>query len=376
MSRHQPTRVEPAESADVGEVAEIWRAGWSEAHLGRVPDELVAVRTAESFLSRAATMLPDTLVARVTDVAGDHVAGFVTVRAREVEQLYVGLAHRGSGIAAQLLKAGEDTIAAAGHRQAWLAVVAENDRARSFYERHGWRDHGAFGHQAPGPYGVITVPAHRYVKDLRPGGEAGEEAGRAEDRSSSARNSLIDTGVVRLRRPTVDDAPGVLAVHGDPRVYEHDPHETQTDLADARRFLDPILRHWADHDFGYWTVLVPTSWWPGGAPAAPPDDGDRVNGGMGGIQRYDMAGEPVLNVYFRLAPAIHGRGVAGLILREAVALAHRIAPGTDLVVRTRPANAAARWVAERAGFDDLGPEPGAENMQLLRLRTARGHDDR
>ena len=74
---------------------------------------------------------------------------------------------------------------------------------------------------------------------------------------------LGDDGV-RLRQPTEDDAPGVLSVHGDPRVYVHDPQEVQADLEDARRFLAPMLRHWAEHGFGYWTVLVPREWWPAG----------------------------------------------------------------------------------------------------------------
>ena len=54
-----------------------------------------------------------------------------------------------------------------------------------------------------------------------------------------------------------------------------------------------------------------------------------------------------------------------------MALAPLVAPGTDLVVRTRPANAAARRVAERAGFVDLGLEPDTTDMQQLRLAAPR-----
>ena len=45
--------------------------------------------------------------------------------------------------------------------------------------------------------------------------------------------------------------------------------------------------------------------------------------------------------------------------------------GCDVVVRTRPANAAARRVAERAGYVDEGLEPGTTDMQLLRWRPSR-----
>ena len=112
---------------------------------------------------------------------------------------------------------------------------------------------------------------------------------------------------------------------------------------------------------------MPRTWWPGGETAPLPSDGDRVSVGMGGIRHHAMAGEDVLNVYYRLAPDVQGRGLGGRLLAACIALAPRVAPGADLVVRTRPANAVARRVAERAGFVDLGLEPGTTDMQLLRL---------
>jgi RimJ/RimL family protein N-acetyltransferase len=174
---------------------------------------------------------------------------------------------------------------------------------------------------------------------------------------------------VLLRRPEEADAAGVLSVHGDPRVYSFDPVEVHTDLAMAATFLVPTLDHWARHGFGYWTVLVPATWWSAGVTGPVTGDGDRVNAGMGGIQHHDVAGEPALNVYYRFAPAVQGRGLARRVIEASVWLAAEAAPGLDLVVRTRPANAAARHVAERAGFVDEGLEPGATDMQLLRLRA-------
>lgn len=152
----------PAKDSDAARVAEIWHAGWHDAHDGNVPAALVAARPRVSFDSRAAARVPDTIVA----VADGEVAGFVMVEGDEVDQMYVAASHRGSGIAARLLAAGEERIARAGHRTAWLAVVPANRRARRFYERQGWRDVGWFAHDAPGPHGPIKVPCHRYVKDV------------------------------------------------------------------------------------------------------------------------------------------------------------------------------------------------------------------
>ena len=112
--------------------------------------------------------------------------------------------------------------------------------------------------------------------------------------------------------------------------------------------------HWSEHDFGCWTVLVPRAWWFDGPVGPDPDDGERVIGGMGGIQRYSLADEPVLNVYFRLAPSVQGRGVATHILHEAMDLGAELAPGTGVVIRIRPVNSAARRVAERAGSTTSG----------------------
>jgi ribosomal protein S18 acetylase RimI-like enzyme len=152
-----PIEVRPARAADAHAVARIWSDGWRDGHLGNVPDELVALRTEESFGERAAERTAGTVVATV----GGEVAGFVMVVDDEVEQVYVSSRHRGTGVADALLAEAEGRVAAGGHGRAWLAVVAGNTRARRFYERHGWADEGPFEHHAPG--GVL-VPAHRYVK--------------------------------------------------------------------------------------------------------------------------------------------------------------------------------------------------------------------
>jgi GNAT superfamily N-acetyltransferase len=154
--------IRPARAEDAEAVATIWCDGWGDGHLGHVPQALVAVRTPESFRSRAAQRVGDTVVA----VAGDHVAGFVMVVADEVEQVYVSADHRGSGVAGLLLAEAERLVAVAGHRRAWLAVVAGNARARRFYERCGWADEGLFDYAATMSGGTIVVPSHRYVKPV------------------------------------------------------------------------------------------------------------------------------------------------------------------------------------------------------------------
>jgi len=147
---------------DVEAIASIWRDGWPDGHLGNVPDELVAARTPESFSSRAAQRVGDTVVA----VVGGAVAGFVMVVDDEVEQVYVSSRHRGTGVAAALLGEAERRVRTNGHERAWLAVVAGNARARRFYERMGWTDEGTFDYPAASTGRTIPVPCVRYVRRL------------------------------------------------------------------------------------------------------------------------------------------------------------------------------------------------------------------
>jgi len=159
-------RIRQATAGDARAVADIWRAGWPDGHLGHVPEELVAVRIEASFGQRAAERVGETVVAEVDG----SVAGFTMVVDDEVEQVYVAASHRGSGVADALLADAEARIRAAGHSRAWLAVVAGNARARRFYERRGWVDEGPLVYRAEGPNGPIDVPAQRYAKDLSDSG--------------------------------------------------------------------------------------------------------------------------------------------------------------------------------------------------------------
>jgi GNAT superfamily N-acetyltransferase len=125
----------PADESDVEAIAEIWHRAWGDGHLGHVPDALLPFRTLRHFLERVPPRIPATTVA----TSGGRVVGFVTIHDDELEQIFVAAEARGGGVAGALLAAGEARIARE-HERAWLAVVADNARARRFYERSGWRD--------------------------------------------------------------------------------------------------------------------------------------------------------------------------------------------------------------------------------------------
>ena len=152
------TTLRPATADDMPTIADLWHAGWHDAHPGHVPDELTASRTLAEFHHRVPDRTGDTTVAEVDG----ELAGFVMVVGDEVEQVYVGAAHRGSGVAEVLLDEAVRQVAAAGHDRAWLAVVEGNARARRFYERRGWRDEGALPYEVTSGGRTLVSPCRRY----------------------------------------------------------------------------------------------------------------------------------------------------------------------------------------------------------------------
>ena len=163
------TSIRPATAADMAAVADLWHEGWHAGHAGHVPAGLTDLRTLATFHERTPPRAGDTAVA-VTDVehAEGAVLGFAMVVGDEVEQVFVAPAWRGTGVAADLLAEAEGRIAAAGHDEAWLAVVAGNARARRFYEKCGWSDAGDLPYEVVAGGQVFVSPCRRYVKKLKP----------------------------------------------------------------------------------------------------------------------------------------------------------------------------------------------------------------
>lgn len=70
----------------------------------------------------------------------------------------------GNGTSCLLLRAAEQALAGAGHREAILRVVAANTRARRFCEQAGWYADGAEKRDARLGFEVHEV---RYARGLR-----------------------------------------------------------------------------------------------------------------------------------------------------------------------------------------------------------------
>jgi ribosomal protein S18 acetylase RimI-like enzyme len=135
----RPARVEDAEA-----IAHVHVATWRAAYAHAVPAETLArVDVAERAEAWHRFLVGDsaTFVGEV-DAA---IRGFVNVGASREEpgvgelfSIYVLPEAWGTGLATALIERGEEELRARGFASATLNVLADNPRARRFYERQGW----------------------------------------------------------------------------------------------------------------------------------------------------------------------------------------------------------------------------------------------
>ncbi|MBA3250082.1 MAG: GNAT family N-acetyltransferase [Geodermatophilaceae bacterium] len=147
--------------------------------------------------------------------------------------------------------------------------------------------------------------------------------------------ALVTTQRLTLRRPTAGDLPEVYCVHGDPATQRFNPDGPDRDLAASGRRLDEWLAHWAAHGFGYWSVCSSAG-------------GDVL--GFGGIRLEEWACAPVLNLYYRLAPAAWGRGIATELARAAIDLGRQVRPDLPVQAYTPEDNVPSQRTAAAAGL--------------------------
>ena len=127
----------------------------------------------------------------------------------------------------------------------------------------------------------------------------------------------IFTARLELAVPTPEDALAILEIAGNRRTVEHNPSDLLADLHEAQDLVERWTRHWRDRTLGYWCVREV------GRP--------RVVGYCG-LKTATVKGLSVLNLIYRFAPDVWGRGyVSGGQLHVA-----RLPPrSTDAAVTVR-----------------------------------------
>jgi GNAT superfamily N-acetyltransferase len=144
--------VRPAEVADAGAIATSHIHSWQSGYAGVVSSEVLrglGSRLVERTLRWQTIILgaeTEDHFVLVCELDGE-LAGFLTggpcrdggrEALGEVHDCYVDPAHWRKGVGSALMATGIRQLTETGYREAVLWVLADNPRARSFYERHGW----------------------------------------------------------------------------------------------------------------------------------------------------------------------------------------------------------------------------------------------
>ncbi|WP_426937494.1 GNAT family N-acetyltransferase [Brevibacterium sp. LE-L] len=167
----------------------------------------------------------------------------------------------------------------------------------------------------------------------------------------------LHTSRLVLDVPDRDDAADIFAIVGDHRAVAHNPSDYVSDLEEATELIERWLRHWADHEYGYWCVREIRT--------------GRIIGYCG-TKRMHINGMPARNLIARFHPDAWGSGYATEAVKAALERADAHAEDGPVVARVRPENLASRNVALKLGLrrdpdmDERGPD-GIEEVFSDRL---------
>lgn len=156
---------------------ETWRAAYAGLIDQRVLDQLDAEREAVRRAARwdelhAGPRERELIAERDGQPVGWAVVGPSRDPERaqegEVYAMYAIAAEWSRGVGHALMLAAEQSLRASGYRRAHLWVLEGNDRAASFYERHGWHEDGGVlvDERVIGGHTAYTLHERRRVRDL------------------------------------------------------------------------------------------------------------------------------------------------------------------------------------------------------------------
>lgn len=126
----------PADALDVDACVAVQRASTAVGY-AHIFDAALYPFPEDSIRQEWVTRLTSSTAVTIA-CSGQAAVGVIGTSGNRLEALFVVPEHWGLGVADQLHEHALAEIANAGHRQAALDVLADNARARAFYERRGW----------------------------------------------------------------------------------------------------------------------------------------------------------------------------------------------------------------------------------------------
>ena len=148
MSSVEPTLVRRAAPADARGIGEVHTRTWQAAYRHVFPAEVLETLDVEERVQGWLERIETDMAVWVAETEGAIVGFLAAGPSRdedglgEVYAIYVLPEAWGSGAGAALMDAFKDWLADEGYTTAMLWVLADNPRARRFYEREGWHADG------------------------------------------------------------------------------------------------------------------------------------------------------------------------------------------------------------------------------------------
>ena len=147
--------IRPARPSDTDAIVAVNAAGWRTGYRGIVSDDRLASLPVERWRSeiRAGLARPAGDSFSLVGELGGAFGGYCYVaapardgdlgrEAAELVAIYVEPALWGRGVGGALIAAAEEEAVARGYEEMSLWTFTDNDRARGFYQRRGWRADG------------------------------------------------------------------------------------------------------------------------------------------------------------------------------------------------------------------------------------------
>lgn len=149
-------------------------------------------------------------------------------------------------------------------------------------------------------------------------------------------HGTVATEHLLLRPVTEEHAESVWLIHSDPRTNRYNPAGPMADRSMAEAQARDWAANWMADGHGYWALEELNA--PG------------VVIGFGGIRTTQWRGRQVYNLYYRLAPAAWGRGLASELVTAAVRRWHEIGDRLPLVAYTTADNLPSQKTAIKGGL--------------------------
>ncbi|MEQ8268177.1 MAG: GNAT family N-acetyltransferase [Parvibaculum sp.] len=161
MSAATKIAIRRASAGDIPALARVWHDAWHAGHAHLDPD-IAAARPFSFFEARIGSTMDRMIVA----LADGEIVGFSGWEGDGIGQVFVLPAFHGRGVAPLVLKAAEDVLREEGHERIWLQCRTGNERARAFYEKHGWHVAGEIEADIGTVDGREPIMVWRMEKDI------------------------------------------------------------------------------------------------------------------------------------------------------------------------------------------------------------------